>query len=62
MPARENGRFALFFLVTSGALFLPAGTLAWPHGWMFMELISASVASVSFGIFRDSPELLPWVW
>ena len=57
-PHRETVRFVVFFLVTSGALFLPAGTLLWPAGWMFMAVISLAVASVTFGIFRASPDLL----
>jgi protein-S-isoprenylcysteine O-methyltransferase Ste14 len=58
MNVKEIVRFVLFFLVTAGALFLPAGTLAWWNGWVFMAVISAAVASVTFGIFRASPELL----
>lgn len=36
---------------------LPAGTFAWRNGWLFVAVIAAAVASVSFGIFRASPEL-----
>jgi protein-S-isoprenylcysteine O-methyltransferase Ste14 len=55
---REIVRFGVFFIVTAAALFLPAGTLLWPAGWMFMAVISLAVASVTFGIFRASPDLL----
>jgi protein-S-isoprenylcysteine O-methyltransferase Ste14 len=58
MSAREILRFVVFFLVTAGSLFLSAGTLVWWNGWMFMAVISAAVASVTFGIFRASPELM----
>jgi protein-S-isoprenylcysteine O-methyltransferase Ste14 len=58
MKARELLRFVVFLLVTAGSLFLSAGTLAWRNGWLFMTVISAAVASVTFGIFRDSPDLL----
>jgi protein-S-isoprenylcysteine O-methyltransferase Ste14 len=58
MSIREILCFVVFFIVTAVALFLPAGTLAWRNGWLFMAVISVAVASVTFGIFRDSPELL----
>jgi protein-S-isoprenylcysteine O-methyltransferase Ste14 len=62
MHARKQGpdivRFVVFFVITCSAVFLPAGTLAWPAGWMFMAVISSAVASVSFGVFRTSPDLL----
>ena len=58
MNVREIFRFLVFFLVTASALFLPAGTLAWQNAWLFMAVISVAVGSVTFGIFRNSPELL----
>jgi protein-S-isoprenylcysteine O-methyltransferase Ste14 len=58
MSAREIIRFFVFFVVTATSLFLPAGTLAWRNGWMFMAVLSGAVASVTFGIFRASPELM----
>ena len=58
MSIREIIRFVVFFLVTAASVFLSAGTLAWWNGWMFMAVISAAVASVTFGIFRASPELM----
>ena len=36
---------------------MPAGTFAWRNGWLFVAVIAAALASVSFGIFRASPEL-----
>ncbi len=50
-------RFTLFFVFTSGAVFLSAGTLAWWRGWLFLVIIAGAVASVTFGIFKDSPDL-----
>lgn len=58
MSLREIVRFVVFFLVTAASVFLSAGTLAWRNGWMFMAVISAAVASVTFGLFRASPELM----
>ena len=58
MSTTEILRFTAFFLITAGSLFLSAGALAWLNGWLFIAVISASVASVTFGIFRASPELV----
>jgi protein-S-isoprenylcysteine O-methyltransferase Ste14 len=58
MSIREIVRFVVCFLVTAASVFLSAGTLAWRNGWMFMAVISAAVAAVTFGIFRASPELM----
>jgi protein-S-isoprenylcysteine O-methyltransferase Ste14 len=57
MQAREIRRFVVFLGVFIASVFLPAGTLAWRNGWLFVAVICAAVASVSFGIFRASPEL-----
>ncbi len=57
MQLRELRRFSLFIVFTAASVFVPAGTLAWRNGWLFIAVISAAVASVSFGIFRASPEL-----
>jgi protein-S-isoprenylcysteine O-methyltransferase Ste14 len=62
MSAREIIRFLVFFVVTATSVFLSAGTLAWRSGWMFMAVISGAVASVTFGIFRASPELMQERW
>lgn len=58
MKARAYVRFAVFFGVTGGALFLSSGTLLWWRAWLFFAIMTAAVASVTFGIFSDSPELL----
>jgi protein-S-isoprenylcysteine O-methyltransferase Ste14 len=57
MRAREIRRFVVFLGVFVASAFLPAGTFAWCNGWLFVAVISVAVASVSFGIFRASPEL-----
>ena len=56
--ARLIAQFGVFLLVTLLSVFLPAGRLGWANGWVFVAIISASVASVSFGIFASSPELV----
>jgi protein-S-isoprenylcysteine O-methyltransferase Ste14 len=62
MSAPKQGsavvRFLVFLVITGLAVFGPAGTMQWPAGWMFLLVISAAVASVTFGIFRAVPELL----
>ncbi len=58
MNPRETARFVVFFLVTLVIVFGPAGTLHWLNGWLFMTLITLSVASVSFGIFPNQPDLI----
>jgi protein-S-isoprenylcysteine O-methyltransferase Ste14 len=58
MSAREIIRFLVFFVATATSVFLSAGTLAWRNGWMFMAVISSAAASVTFGVFRASPDLM----
>ena len=58
MQAREIRRFVVFLGVLVASVFLPTGTFAWRNGWLFVAVILAAVASVSFGIFRASPELV----
>src|SRR5512142_3188875 len=58
MQSRAYVRFAVFFVFTSGALFLSAGTLAWWRAWLFLAIMAGAVASVTFGIFEEAPELL----
>lgn len=47
----------LFFLLAL-ALFLPAGTLAWPTGWFYLILFYGFFLSVNAWLFRYNPELL----
>jgi protein-S-isoprenylcysteine O-methyltransferase Ste14 len=39
-------------------LFLPAGTLAWPQGWVFLTLFFAGVQATDIWLLRHDPELL----
>ena len=40
------------------ALFLPAGTFAWPAGWAFLTLFFGFVVALSYWLLRFDPELL----
>lgn len=46
------------FLAFALALFLPAGTLAWPAGWIFLVLFFGFVIAVSLWLLRHNPGLL----
>ncbi|MEO7909345.1 MAG: hypothetical protein ABIV47_06810 [Roseiflexaceae bacterium] len=48
------GVFAVFAL----ALFLPAGTLAWLAGWIFLALFFGFYLAVTVWLFRHNPGLL----
>jgi protein-S-isoprenylcysteine O-methyltransferase Ste14 len=39
-------------------LFLPAGTLAWPQGWIFMALFMGCSAAIGIWLRRADPDLL----
>ena len=47
-----------FFIAFALALFLPAGTLAWPAGWVFLLLFFAFYLSVTFWLYRHNPGLM----
>lgn len=46
------------FLLFALALFLPAGTLAWLAGWVFLILFAGFVVAVTLWLFRYNPGLL----
>lgn len=46
------------FLVFAVALFLPAGTIAWPAGWIFRGLFFGFFSAVYVWLFRHNPGLL----
>jgi protein-S-isoprenylcysteine O-methyltransferase Ste14 len=52
------GQIAGVFLVFALALFLPAGTIAWPAGWLFLALFVGFFASVTLWLFTHNPGLL----
>jgi protein-S-isoprenylcysteine O-methyltransferase Ste14 len=57
MRAREVRRYLLFLAFTLASVFVPAGMVHWRNGWLFVGVMAGAVASVTFGIFRQSPEL-----
>jgi protein-S-isoprenylcysteine O-methyltransferase Ste14 len=52
--AQTLGLFILFAL----ALFLPAGDITWPAGWMFLLLFFGFFTSVNIWLFKHNPGLL----
>jgi len=46
------------FLVFALALFLPAGTIAWLNGWVFLALFFTFAAGIHAWLFRHNPGLL----
>ena len=46
------------FAVIALALFVPAGTLNWPAGWMFLVLLTGFIIAVARLLARHNPELL----
>ena len=47
-----------FFVVFALALFLPAGTLAWTAGWIFLLLFFGFYLTVTFWLYRHNPGLM----
>ena len=46
------------FVAFALALFLPAGTLAWPAGWLFLVLFFGFYLGVTVWLFKHNPGLL----
>jgi protein-S-isoprenylcysteine O-methyltransferase Ste14 len=57
MRAREVRRYVLFLAFLMASVFVPAGTIQWRNGWLFVGVMAAAVASVVFDVFHRSPEL-----
>lgn len=55
---QQVGQFAGFFVIFALALFLPAGTLAWLAGWLFLGLFFGFYLAVTIWLFRHNPGLL----
>ena len=47
-----------FFVVFAVALFLPAGTLAWTAGWIFLLLFFGFYIAVTSWLYRHNPGLM----
>ena len=50
--------FVGFFAAFALSLFLPAGTLAWPAGWIFLGLFFGFYLAVALWLLRHNPGLL----
>ncbi len=51
-------RIVGLFVVFALALFLPAGTIAWPAAWIFLALFFSCVIVISVWLFGQNPGLL----
>jgi hypothetical protein len=49
---------AVSFLLMTAALFLPAGTIAWPAGWIFLILIHGWLLIGIWLLLKYNPGLL----
>jgi protein-S-isoprenylcysteine O-methyltransferase Ste14 len=47
-----------FFVMFALALFLPAGTLVWTAGWIFLLLFFGFYLAVTFWLYRHNPGLM----
>jgi protein-S-isoprenylcysteine O-methyltransferase Ste14 len=52
------GQFLVLFVVLALTLFLPAGTIAWLAGWIFLVLFLGFYLAVNIWLFKHSPALL----
>ena len=52
------GLFIIQFLSFALPLFLAAGTLAWPAGWIFLALSFGFGLTLTLWLFRYNPDLL----
>ena len=52
------GQIVGLFLVFALAFFLPAGTIAWPAGWIFLALFFGFVVALSLWLLQHNPALL----
>ena len=55
---RALGKFAAGVLLTALLLFLPAGTLQYPNGWLFCALLFFPMLILGVFLLRKSPNLL----
>lgn len=57
-PARLAANVVGMLAVFALALFVPAGTPAWPAGWAFLGLFFGFVVGLSLWLLRNNPDLL----
>lgn len=55
---QQIGQIITFFVLFALALFLPAGTLAWQAGWIFLILFFSFYVAITFWLIRHNPGLL----
>lgn len=55
---QQVGQFVGYFVAFGLALFLPAGTLAWLAGWIFLVLFFGFLFAINFWLFRHNSGLL----
>jgi protein-S-isoprenylcysteine O-methyltransferase Ste14 len=55
---QQMRQFVVFFMAFALALFLPAGTLVWPAGWIFLMLFFSFYLAITVWLFRHNPGLL----
>lgn len=58
MIKQQIGQFVSFFALFTLALFVPAGTLAWPAGWLFLALFFGFYVAITIWLVRHNPGLL----
>ena len=58
MIRRMVFQILVIFVVFSAALFVPAGTLAWPAGWAFLVLFLGFAMTMYTWLYRHNPALL----
>jgi len=52
------GQTAILFLVIALLLFLPAGTIAWLSGWIYLVLFFSATIAATVWLYRHDPGLL----
>ena len=55
---QQIGQFVSFFVLFALALFLPAGTTAWPAGWLFLAMFFGFYLAITGWLARHNPALL----
>lgn len=55
---KQAAQLVVFFVLFGLALFLPAGTLSWPAGWIFLVLFFGFYVGVNWWLYRYNPALM----
>jgi protein-S-isoprenylcysteine O-methyltransferase Ste14 len=55
---KQVGQTVGFFVLFALALFLPAGTLIWPAGWVFLVLFFGFFLAINLWLYRHNPALM----